>query len=342
MYKQIPITPLRPLPKKTRKYTLKRVMLVVVLVAVLYLGFEIRFSNPASAISEVKSGVAGYCLNDHHDATAANTAVEAWSCNGTAAQNWVVRSGTITHNKSYCLSVQNNGTSAGDLVVSERCNGGSGQVWVSAIGGYENPSTALCLDVPNGKPDTQLVVAACTNLTQAPEIWQPSIWSKTNTAAATVTCSGSEGQVVACDAAKQWVTWQAHTPSHETLLNEYSDGNGYEEWCADFVSYVYKEAGFPFASGERDGWDEYLADNIKYQGLTYHDAAGYTPQAGDVAFFDYPGGHVEIVAIGGAKPLFIYGDSGTTDPTTGQGQMAENTITDDGSLGQVQYYLSPS
>ena len=169
----------------------------------------------------------------------------------------------------------------------------------------------------------------------------PATWSKHSTGGASLACSGTEGQVVACEAAKQWITWQTGTPSHNALLNDYSDSNGYEEWCADFISYIYQEAGHPFTNGERNGWDEYLAGNIQYQGFTYHDAANYLPQTGDVAYFDYSGGHVEIVAVGGPKPIFIYGDSGTTDPSTGNGQMAENTITDDGTEGQVIYYLSP-
>jgi len=64
---------------------------------------------------------------------------------------------------------------------------------------------------------------------------------------------------VACYAAKEWAAWQAPGSNHNALLNVYADGNGYEEWCADFISYVYKEAGYPFSGGERDGWDEYLA-----------------------------------------------------------------------------------
>ena len=125
-------------------------------------------------------------------------------------------------------------------------------------------------------------------------------------------------------------------------INDCGNANKDEEWCADFVSYVYKQAGYPFLYGERDGWDEYYAPNIQNQGFIYHSAASYIPHAGDVAFFDYNGGHVEIVAVGGSKPIFIYGDSGTIDKTTGNGDMAENTITNDGYAGQVIYYLSPT
>jgi hypothetical protein len=170
----------------------------------------------------------------------------------------------------------------------------------------------------------------------------PATYSSQSTSGAFLGCRGSQGDKIACVAAQQWILWQSGTVSHNTLLNTYSDGNSYEEWCADFVSYVYKQAGYPFENGERDGWDEYYAPYIENQGFTYHSAYDYTPKAGDVAFFDYNGGHVEIVAVGGSKPIFIYGDSGTTDKTTGNGDMADNTITNDGTAGQLIYYLSPN
>jgi len=66
------------------------------------------------------------------------------------------------------------------------------------------------------------------------------------------------------------------------------------------------------------------------------------PLAGDVAYFNYGGGHVEIVVSGGQTPTFVYGDSGVTDPTTGNGQMTTNTITQKANEGQLIYYLSPN
>jgi len=313
-----------------------------ILLFVIIFVFKIIARYHSSAIPEVKSGIAGYCLDVHRDSLDSNADVDSWSCNGTAAQDWTVSSDTIRHNKNYCLSIQNNGTSSGDKIVSDTCNGSASQVWTTSIDGFENPASALCLDVPNSKTDTQLILGSCNGLTGPNEAWATSVWSKDNTSGASTSCSGSEGQLIACYAAEQWAIWQSGATSHSTLLNNYSDGNGYEEWCADFVSYVYKESGHPFSYGERNGWDEYLADNIQNMGFTYHPANGYIPQAGDVAYFDYPGGHVEIVAVGGSKPIFIYGDSGATDPSTGNGDMAEDTITNYPSEGQLEYYLSPN
>jgi hypothetical protein len=49
-----------------------------------------------------------------------------------------------------------------------------------------------------------------------------------------------------------------------------------------------------------------------------------------------------VVVKGGVDPTFIYGDSGTVDPATNDGDMNEDMLTSDGSTGQVTYYLSPN
>lgn len=312
----------------------------VILLAIVKI-YNTVVANQGAAIAEIKSGVPGYCMDLHRDILKNGSEVDNWKCNGTAAQVWVASNNKIQH-KNLCLSVENNGNNTGDKIVLNTCNNSTGQVWLNAVDGYENPASALCLAVPTKQMGDQLDLASCNKLTTQTEAWQPSTWSKSNNGGASTSCTGSVGQLVACNAAKQWVIWQSGVINHNTLLNNYSDGNGYEEWCADFVSYIYKESGYPFSNGERNGWDEYLANNIQNMGFTYHSATDYTPQAGDVAYFDYSGGHVEIVAVDGTNPIFIYGDSGITDPSTGNGQMTENNLTSKAGEGQLEYYLSPN
>ncbi len=316
----------------------------LVLVIAVVVGFVWFFTfmnlRAHAAIPEVKSGVSGLCLDDYQGLTTANAEVDAWGCNDGAAQDWAVTDTAIKHNDSDCLSVQNDSTSTGNRVVLNDCDLAPGQVWLRDQGGYKNPNSGLCLNVPNSQSGVSLTVTACHSLAQSSQQWTP--LTAKGSSYGNLCNSGPEGQRVACYAVKEWTTWQSRSSNHNTLLNEYSDGNGYEEWCADFVSYVYQEAGYPFTQGERDGWDEYDANSIQYQGFIYHDASSYSPQPGDVAYFDYSGGHVEIVISGGPTPTFIYGDSGTIDPGTGNGQMEANTILSDGSMGQVQYYLSPN
>jgi hypothetical protein len=295
-----------------------------------------------AAIAELKSGISGYCMDDYQNSAIPNTIVDNWDCNGSAAQEWAPSQGTITHDATYCLGVANNSKANGAKLVSSTCSEAPGQVWFAEKGGYMNPNSGLCLSAPSSQSTPQLILASCNNLGHPSESWS-SAASKPGASVPTDTCNDQVGgQKVACIAEQQWSDWQANPSNHAGLLNNYSIGNGYEEWCADFVSYDYMTAGQPFTNGERNGWDEYNANNIQYQGFTKHWVGSYTPKTGDIAFFDYPGGHVELVASGGKNPTFIYGDSATVDPVTGNGDMATNTLTSDGTLGEVTYYLSPN
>ncbi|MGH7142159.1 MAG: ricin-type beta-trefoil lectin domain protein [Candidatus Saccharimonadales bacterium] len=318
------------------------IIAVVVFLAVIWCFAFLTIKAHADS-AEIKSGLNGYCLDDYGNNTAAGATVDAWGCNGTQAQDWSFNGTLVKHSGTECLSVQNNATIKGSHVVLNTCSNAPGQVWLRDRGGYANPNSDLCLNVPNSQSGVSLIISSCNILSQPSELWTPVTANGTNLSG--MSCNrGTEGQRVACYAEKEWTIWQSGSPSHATLLNQYSDGNGYEEWCADFVSYIYREAGHPFTQGERgnNGWDEYNANDIQYMGFTEHSAEGYNPQPGDVAYFDYSGGHVEIVVSGGQTPTFIYGDSGRIDPATGNGEMEANTITSDGNQGQVIYYLSPN
>jgi hypothetical protein len=290
-------------------------------------------SHAAGVSADIKSGVSGFCLDAHNDQLN-NAEIDSWGCNGSRAQNWTVTISSIQHDNNYCLSVLDNGTHSGDLIVLQTCNAAAGQVWLRDQSGFKNPNSGLCLSLPESQTGKQLILASCNALNEQAEIWLTK---------ADPSCSNdTKGQKIACEAIQEWTRWQSGTPSHEALLNSYTSQAPYEEWCADFVSYVYKEAGYPFTGGETNGWDENIASNIQYMGFTMHPASQYVPHDGDVAFFDYQGGHVEIVVSGGSTPTFVYGNSATIDPSTGNGQMQSNTITHDGSEGQIMYYLSPN
>ena len=64
-----------------------------------------------------------------------------------------------------------------------------------------------------------------------------------------------------------------------------------EAWCADFVSWAFKQGGMPFTGGDNGGWR--IAAVLSMQswfksgksGSTYFAAGQGTPRAGDVAFY---------------------------------------------------------
>ncbi len=334
------ISPRKNTPKSThhRGRYITAILLLAILLPVL-----LQTRHSVAAIPELKSGVSGYCMDDFQSKTASDTPVDNWTCNGTDAQEWTASQGNITHDSTYCLSVSGDSKSQGAKLVMNTCSSTPGQVWLAEQSGYMNPNSDLCLSAPaKNAQDQQLTLTSCSNLGKPGETWN-SAASKPGVVLPGNSCKGDVGgQKIACVAEEQWSAWQNNPENRPNLLSNYTDGNAYEEWCADFVSYVYMTAGQPFANGERNGWDEYDANSVQNQGFTKHWANDYTPKTGDIAYFDYNGGHVEIVASGGENPTFIYGDSGTPDPVTGNGNMAANTLTGDGDLGQVIYYLSPN
>jgi hypothetical protein len=276
----------------------------------------------------IRSAVSGYCLDDSNNGSKPSSIVDTYNCNDTEAQAWAIDGVSVKHG-NLCMSAGNQGK-----IVLDGCVAGANQAWLKDYNGFLNPDSGKCLSLPNGKTGEQLTLSDCSGLSSQSESW---------VSKAPYSCNESTpGEKIACSAIAQWSSWNSTGADHNALLNTYTDGAPYEEWCADFVSYIYKQAGYPFTGGETDGWDENNANNIQNLGFTQHEPNNYQPQPGDVAYFNYDGGHVEIVVSGGAKPTFIYGNSGKVDPATGNGNMAANTLTQDGSSGQLVSYLSPN
>ena len=64
-----------------------------------------------------------------------------------------------------------------------------------------------------------------------------------------------------------------------------------EAWCADFVSWVFNEAGYPFANPNSGSWripgTFTLTEYFQSQGVFHQPGeAGFAPRLGDVAVYD--------------------------------------------------------
>ena len=291
----------------------------------------------ASGIPEIMSGVSGSCIEDSNSVNN-NSVVYIRPCDGSNSQVWSLSGLYIKHNND-CLTTSSENTDSN--ILASICNNEPSQLWLKDKEGFYNPNSQLCLSNSNGSVNSPLKIESCNNLSSPNEIWSVILPGGSKLSNSYDCKNLTSGQVVACNAENEWVHWQ-NGANHESLLTAYTDGNAYEEWCADFVSYVYKESGQPLNNGERNNWDEYDANSIQNDGFKIEDPSTYTPKPGDIAYFTYNGGHVEIVISGGKTPTFIYGDSGTTDPTTGNGDMASNTLTSYLGEGQLEYYLTPS
>jgi hypothetical protein len=319
--------------KTKAKLPFKKVVILLVVSLVISVSFIISGTSHANTSnSPIKSGWKGFCLDDYRGKTNdPGNQVDIWPCNNSPAQDWDVTMTQIKHSDSDCLNVVN--SSKIDIA---NCSDNPSEVWLRDGSGFLNPNTGLCLTSPNQGQGQLLQLGSCTQLSSPPQSWRPSINFLT------YKCPSDQSRAVACNAVKEWVAWQASPNAHLNLLNKYTGNSSYEEWCADFISYVFKESGYPFTGGSYAGWDENDANQVQSMGFTYHSAAGYTPKAGDVAYFNYNNGHVEIVIVGGKYPTFVYGNSATIDETTGNGDMATNTLLSLPKLGQIQYYLSPT
>ena len=75
-----------------------------------------RWSYPSQA--------PGKCLQDQGDRSADRTAIQIWSCNGSAAQKWTVSSDASIRIHGKCLGTSNDRTKAGTPLELEPCGTG--------------------------------------------------------------------------------------------------------------------------------------------------------------------------------------------------------------------------
>ena len=133
-------------------------------------------------------------------------------------------------------------------------------------------------------------------------------------------------------------------------------GSVYQEWCADFVSWVYNQAGYPFSGGSNGGWMLPAVDSIQTlgeqdQNFHWHPASSnYVPKPGDIAIHTIGESHTNIfVSSSGGTSTYIGGDQsgvgepdgtyGTQNPPSGS---VVSTETDAGYYGGgISGYVSP-
>lgn len=130
-------------------------------------------------------------------------------------------------------------------------------------------------------------------------------------------------QELVCLAEAQLQLWQSQ-PGYNTnnfpyanagYLN-YSQGE-YEEWCADFISWIYNQADYPFVADPNwqvAGVKEIISIAQQSGGnFSYHLAgSGYIPQPGDLAIHSFPKrpeGHINMfISSSGGVSTYIGGD----------------------------------
>jgi Alpha-1,3-glucanase catalytic domain D1/Ricin-type beta-trefoil lectin domain/Alpha-1,3-glucanase catalytic domain D2 len=110
------------------------------------------------------TGIAGKCVDISGGNSNAGTAVQLYTCNGTAAQRWTVNAdGSLRALGSNCLDVSGGGTVDGTKVQLWPCNGTGAQVWQAHGNALVNPQSGKCLDDPwsSTADGTQLQIWTC-------------------------------------------------------------------------------------------------------------------------------------------------------------------------------------
>ncbi|WP_309117268.1 RICIN domain-containing protein [Saccharothrix sp.] len=111
------------------------------------------------------TGLAGKCVDVAGAATANGTAVQLYTCNGTAAQTWTRASDGTLRALGKCLDVSGPSSADGTVTHLWDCHTGSSQKWThDSAGRLVNQFSGKCLDVTgnNSADGTRLQIWTCT------------------------------------------------------------------------------------------------------------------------------------------------------------------------------------
>jgi glucosylceramidase len=111
------------------------------------------------------TGLAGKCVDVAGASSADGTAVQLYSCNGSAAQQWSRPGDGTLRALGKCLDIKDRGTADGSQLQLWSCAGGANQQWTYTAGrDLVNPATGKCVDVTgNTSADgTRLQIWTCT------------------------------------------------------------------------------------------------------------------------------------------------------------------------------------
>ncbi|WP_367136920.1 ricin-type beta-trefoil lectin domain protein [Saccharothrix sp. HUAS TT1] len=111
------------------------------------------------------TGLAGKCVDVAGASSADGAAVQLYSCNGTAAQQWSRPGDGTLRALGKCLDIKDRGTADGAQLQLWSCGGGANQQWTHTAGrDLVNPATGKCVDVTgnNSADGTRLQIWSCT------------------------------------------------------------------------------------------------------------------------------------------------------------------------------------
>jgi beta-glucanase (GH16 family) len=110
------------------------------------------------------TGLGGKCVDVAGASTTNGAAVQLYTCNGTAAQQWTVGTDGTLRSLGKCMDVTAAGTADGTTVQLYDCNGTAAQSWTRSGTQFVNVGSGKCLDATgNSSADaTRLQIWTCS------------------------------------------------------------------------------------------------------------------------------------------------------------------------------------
>lgn len=146
-------------------------------------------------------------------------------------------------------------------------------------------------------------------------------------------------QKVVCLTEGELQLWDSGNLAPGAGHDKYSQGRS-EDWCADFASWIYAQAGAPLTKDNQGNVPGVSAiQQIGKDTGRYHDKTGYTPVPGDLVIRLNGESHVNIVvSVTGTSMVVIGGNQGNNDHELSRvSKYTDSYLTDSGISG----YVSP-
>lgn len=168
------------------------------------------------------------------------------------------------------------------------------------VGGYENPGTpALDNRIANAKSVLDKYGSGGVSGSNASCGGGGSVDCNPDTSTAVSSSNLSEvRQKVVCIARGELAKWESGEMGPGGSNLKYIQTGVQEEWCADFMSWIYKEANYP-VTGSMSNWRQAGAEEmmnmppVDKTKFTTHSPGGYVPVPGDMVVYSYS--HINMV-----------------------------------------------
>ncbi|MEU6309961.1 ricin-type beta-trefoil lectin domain protein [Streptomyces sp. NPDC047014] len=137
-------------------------------------GLRLLASGAGAALSPQGriTGLGGKCLDVKGGKAANGTRIQLHTCNGTAAQSWILGKDGTFRAFGKCLDNARNATANGNRISLYDCNGSAAQRWsVNARGQIVHVASGKVLDVTGGATANGTVVQLYTANTNKRQVW---------------------------------------------------------------------------------------------------------------------------------------------------------------------------